>query len=90
MNTKRTECEAIERESSTHLNYIGLCGQAFQVRNLDGIRQILCNGTWVNTSTFVDAMAQEKQWDVLCELANAAQLLRPDEVEKLLGQKTGF
>ena len=86
MSEERTKLN--DPSGSAHRHYIGLCGKAYQVRVVDGQRQVLSDGKWITHTEFVDNLADEKNWDALYELAKGACLLNPKEVERLLSQNT--
>jgi hypothetical protein len=48
---------------------IELCGKRYQVRDLQGTRQVKVEGEWIDNRTFVDWLRLTEQWDQLYELA---------------------
>lgn len=67
-------------------HYIGLCGVAYQVRFVKNQREVFYENEWITHSAFVDRMEKAERWDVLCELAKGACILKPDEVKRLLDE----
>jgi hypothetical protein len=55
-----------------HKSYINLCNSFYEVRAINGIRQVMCNGEWVNYSDFVDQLFKDDKIDEIAELIEAA------------------
>lgn len=56
---------------STHKTFLGLCGNFYQVRVINGERQILYEGKWIAAHLFVDFLASKGEWDKLCDIIRA-------------------
>ena len=56
-------------------NIIQLEEDQYEVRHVDGNREILLNGTWELATDFVDYLSETKQWGKMVVLANYGQSL---------------
>ena len=85
---QRRDSELIQPTGSDHQHYIGVCGKAYRVRVLGGMRQVSVDGEWISHSQFVDKLYKAQNWDALYELAIGACLLNPEAVKGFLSQNT--